>query len=217
MAIAESDAPLGAKQSVDKTWLSGRGEKSTPALSPKLAFRNFAFEAGHATGIEAGFEKWTSRSIHCKSVVVACGAIHTPALLLRSGLRNKHIGKHLHLHPVSNVYGVFDEEIRPWEGTMQAIYSDEHRSLTGNFGVKYETTAMQPVIAVAALPWRSPDQHRSFLKRLANTVGIGVLLRDQDGGSVAIDPQGHPVTHYALSRFDRPSFAPWIYIRGPYP
>ena len=70
-------------------------------------------------------------------------------LLLRSGLRNEHIGRNLHLHPVSNVCGVFDEDIRPWEGTMQAIYSDEHRSLTGNYGVKYETTALQPVIAMA--------------------------------------------------------------------
>jgi choline dehydrogenase-like flavoprotein len=34
-------------------------------------------------------------------------------------------------------------------------------------------------------------------------VGIGVLLRDKDGGRVTIDPQGHPVAHYALSTFDR--------------
>ncbi len=86
---------------------------------------------------------------------------------------------------------------------MQAIYSDEHRSMTGNFGVKYETTAMQPVIAMAALPWRNPAQHRSFLERLSNTVGIGVLLRDKDGGRVTVDSQGQPVAHYALSRFDR--------------
>ena len=82
-----------------------------------------------------------------KAVVVACGAIHTAALLLRSGLDNEHIGRHLHLHPVSNVCGVFEEEIRPWEGTMQAIYSDEFRQMTGNYGVKFETTALQPVIA----------------------------------------------------------------------
>jgi choline dehydrogenase-like flavoprotein len=136
-------------------------------------------------------------------VIAACGSIHTPALLLRSGLRNEHIGRHLHLHPVSNVSGIFDEEIRPWEGTMQAIYSDEFRLLTGNYGVKYETTALQPAIEVAVLPWRDPAHYRSLLEQLSRTVGIGVLCRDRDGGRVTIDRQGNPVSHYALSEFDR--------------
>src|SRR5207344_334053 len=120
-------------------------------------------------------------NIRCKAVVVACGAVHTPALFLRSGLRNEHIGSHLHLHPVSNVCGVFEEEIRPWEGTMQAIYSDVFRRMTGNYGVKFETTALQPVIAMAPLPWRSPDQFRGLMERFVNTSAIGVLLRDRDG------------------------------------
>jgi choline dehydrogenase-like flavoprotein len=85
---------------------------------------------------------------------------------------------------------------------MQAIYSDEHRYLTGNYGVKYETTALQPVIAVAVLPWRDPEQYRSLLGKLSNTMAIGVLLRDRDGGRVTIDREGNPVTNYALSEFD---------------
>jgi long-chain-alcohol oxidase len=193
---------LGAKQSVTKTWVVD-AQKNHARIVTETRAQKICIEAGRASSVEAVSKKGHRVSVNCKSVVVACGAIHTPALLLRSGLRNEHIGKHLHLHPVSNVNGVFDEEIRPWEGTMQAIYSDEHRSMTGNFGVKYETTALQPVIAMAALPWRNPQQHRSFLERLSNTVGIGVLLRDKDGGRVTIDPQGHPIAHYALSSFDR--------------
>jgi len=124
-------------------------------------------------------------------------------LLLRSGLHNEHIGRHLHLHPVSNVSGVFDEEFRPWEGTMQAIYSAEHRYLTGNYGVKYETTALQPVIAMAVMPWREPEDFRARLSQLKNTSAIGVLLRDRGAGRVTIDREGHPVSSYMLSDFDR--------------
>jgi choline dehydrogenase-like flavoprotein len=193
---------LGAKQSVTKTWIAD-AHKNGARIVTETRAQKIRIEAGHAMGVEAISKTGHRICIICKTVVVACGAVHTPALLRRSGLRNEHIGRHLHLHPVSNVNGVFDEEIRPWEGTMQAIYSDAHRSMTGNFGVKYETTAMQPVIAMAALPWRNPAQHRFFLERLANTVGIGVLLRDKDGGRVTVDPQGHPVAHYALSPFDR--------------
>ncbi len=193
---------IGAKQSAAKTWLADAQAAGARFLVETRAQR-ICMEAGSATGVEARSKSGHRVSIRCKAVVVACGAIHTPALLLRSGLRNEHIGGHLHLHPVSNVCGVFNEEIRPWEGTMQAIYSDEHRYLTGEYGVKYETTALQPVIAVAVLPWRDPRHYRSLLAKLAHTSAIGVLVRDRDGGRVTIDREGHPVSHYALSEFDR--------------
>ena len=47
------------------------------------------------------------------------GAVQTPALLRRSRLSNRNIGKHLRLHPVTVVWGMFDEEIRPWHGTIR--------------------------------------------------------------------------------------------------
>jgi choline dehydrogenase-like flavoprotein len=193
---------IGAKQSSTKTWLADAQRAGARMVTETRALR-VRIEAGAAAGVEARSRNGCRVSIRCKAVVAACGAIHTPALLLRSGLRNENIGRHLHLHPVSNVCGVFEEEIRPWEGTMQAIYSDEHRFLTGNYGVKYETTALQPVIAVAVLPWREPEHYRSLLGKLANTTAIGVLLRDRDGGRVTLDREGNPVTHYALSEFDR--------------
>jgi long-chain-alcohol oxidase len=193
---------LGAKQSSTKTWLADAQAAGARLVTETRALR-VRFEAGAASGVEARSRNGSRVRIRCKAVVVACGAIHTPALLLRSGLRNENIGRHLHLHPVSNVSGVFEEEIRPWEGTMQAIYSDEHRFMTGSYGVKYETTALQPVIAVAVLPWREPEHYRSLLGKLSNSMAIGVLLRDRDGGRVRLDREGNPQTHYSLSEFDR--------------
>jgi long-chain-alcohol oxidase len=193
---------IGAKQSTAKTWLVD-AQKSGARIYADAFVSRVRIENGKATGVEGRTKNGHRISVKCKAVVAACGAIHTPALLLRSGLRNAHIGKHLHLHPVSNVCGIFHEEIRPWEGTMQAIYSDEHRRMTGNFGVKYETTALQPVIAAAVLPWREPRQYRGLLAELPRTMGVGVLLRDRDGGSVKVDRTGWPVVRYALSSFDR--------------
>jgi long-chain-alcohol oxidase len=193
---------IGAKQSTAKTFLVDALNAGARIFS-KTRVTRVTLAAGAATGVEARTIDGHRVLVRCKAVVVACGAIHTPALLLRSGLRNARIGRHLHLHPVSNVSGVFDEEIRPWEGTMQAIYSDEHCRMSGNYGVKYETTALQPVIAAAVLPWREPRQYRALLEKLAHTSGIGVLLRDRDGGRVTVDRTGWPVTHYALSKFDR--------------
>jgi choline dehydrogenase-like flavoprotein len=101
------------------------------------------------------------------------------------------------------VSGIFREHIRPWEGTMQAVYSDQFRFMNGNYGVKFETTALQPAIQAAVLPWRDPQHYRALLEQLPQTVGIGTLLRDRDGGRVTVDDEGYPVTHYALSEFDR--------------
>jgi long-chain-alcohol oxidase len=193
---------VGAKQSTAKTWLAD-AEKHGARLIVGTRAERVRVEGGQATGVEARTKGGHRVRVKCKAVVVACGSIHTPALLLRSGLRNPHIGQHLHLHPVSNVYGVFDEEIRPWEGTMQAIYSDELRQMDGNYGVKFETTSLQPVIAVAALPWRDATHFRGLLGKLSHTTAIGVLLRDKDGGRVTIDGEGHPVAEYSLSEFDR--------------
>src|SRR5262249_10688922 len=185
-----------------KTWLADAQTRGARLVVGTRAER-IRIEAGNATGVKAVSKSAYHVSVKCKAVIVACGAIHTATLLLRSGLDNEHIGRHLHLHPVSNVCGIFDEEIRPWEGTMQAIYSDELCRMTGNYGVKFETTALQPVIAMAPLPWRNPAQFRSLVEKFANTCAIGVLLRDRHGGRVRIDSEGNPITSYSLSEFDR--------------
>jgi choline dehydrogenase-like flavoprotein len=193
---------IGAKQSTVKTWLVDAQLHGAKFVSETRADK-VRVERGAAIGVEAWSKQGHRVVVKCKHVVVACGAIHTAALLRRSGLENEHIGRHLHLHPVSNVSGIFNEEILPWEGTMQAIYSDQHRHLTGNYGVKYETTALQPVIAMAVMPWREPRDFRVRMSQLKNTSAIGVLLRDRGAGRVTIDREGHPVSSYSLSDFDR--------------
>ena len=64
-----------------------------------------------ANGVEG---IWTSRDSHfgtpndavkrkviikAKKVIVSSGSLHSPLLLLRSGIKNPHVGKHLYLHP----------------------------------------------------------------------------------------------------------------------
>jgi len=53
-----------------------------------------------------------------KSVVVSGGSINSPAILLRSKIRNPNIGRNLHLHPCTYVTAYFDEQINPWEGAI---------------------------------------------------------------------------------------------------
>ena len=159
-------------------------------------------ENGAARGVEARTADGHRLTVRARAVVAACGAIHTPALLKRSGLENANIGKHLKLHPATAVWGVFDEELKPWEGTMQALYSDEHRYLDGGYGLKYETAPTHPSFLAIFAPWRHAAASRAIMEGLPNSAPIGVLLRDRDGGEVRVGRDGEPVVRYRLSPFD---------------
>ena len=159
-------------------------------------------EGGAARGIVGKTVEGHSVTIRARAVIAACGAIHTPALLKRSGLQNQNIGKHLKLHPATAVFGVFDEELKPWEGVMQALYSDQHRDLHDGYGLKYETAANHPHLFIGFAPWRGARDHFSLMEGLPNTVPMGVLLRDRDGGEVRVGRDGEPIVRYKLSPFD---------------
>jgi choline dehydrogenase-like flavoprotein len=192
---------LGAKQSTVKTWLADAHAAGTRIVVGARVQR-VVVSAGAARGVEAVTRDGHRISVTAKAVVAACGALNTPALLKRSGLANPNIGKHLRLHPVTVVWGVFEEELRPWHGTMQAIYSDEHRYLDGGYGVKYETAAVHPSLLIAFAPWRSGRRHARMMQALPHTVGLGALVRDRDGGEVRVGRDGEPVVKYRLSDYD---------------
>jgi choline dehydrogenase-like flavoprotein len=190
----------GAKQSTTKTWLRD-AQAADARIVVGAEVERVTVEGGVAHGVSGrvGPHRLTVRS---RAVVAACGALHTPALLKRSGLENPNVGRNLRLHPVTAVWGIYDEEVRPWEGTMQALYSDHHRNLDDGYGVKYETAAGHPALSVAYMPWRGARAHHELMQALSHTAVFGVLLRDRDGGEVRIDRDGEPVVRYRLSDYD---------------
>ena len=192
---------VGAKQSVVKTWLADAHATGTRMIV-KTKVERVIVEGGAARGVVGRTIEGRRLTVRARAVVVACGAIHTPALLKRSGLQNANIGKHLRLHPAGVVFGVFDEELKPWEGVMQALYSDQFRELDSGYGLKYETAAMHPHLFVPFSPWRGSREHFRLMESMSSTVPIGVLVRDRDGGEVRVGRDGEPVVRYRLSPFD---------------
>jgi long-chain-alcohol oxidase len=192
---------VGAKQSVVKTWLVD-AQQGGARLVVRTRVDAVDIRDGAARGVSGRTADGHALNVRSRAVIVACGAIHTPALLRRSGLQNPNIGKHLKLHPATAVWGIYDEELRPWEGVMQALYSDQHRDLDGGYGLKYETAANHPHLFVPFAPWRGARDHFKLMQGLSGTVAIGVLLRDRDGGEVRVGRDGEPVVRYRLSPYD---------------
>ncbi|GAB4522884.1 MAG: GMC family oxidoreductase [Anaerolineae bacterium] len=142
-------------------------------------------------------------TIRAKAVVVSAGSLHTPALLLRSGLKNPNIGQHLHLHPTTVISGVYDEPILAWRGAPLARVSKEFSNLDGQgYGVALENAPAHPGIYGLVQPWVSGRQHKRTGQRMANTANIIIITRDRDGGRVVVDKGGQPVLHYRLSKYD---------------
>jgi choline dehydrogenase-like flavoprotein len=141
-------------------------------------------------------------TVRARAVVVACGSIHSPALLLRSGVSLPALGRHLALHPATAVLGDMEEPVRPWTGTVQAHYSDQFADLDQGYGFKFETAPMHPSLFALAVPWESGAAHRQAMTRLSQTTLCGILLRDRDGGRVRVDRAGNPIVRYRLSRYD---------------
>jgi len=192
---------LGAKQSTLVTWLEDAHARGARIVVETRADRVLV-ERGRAHGVEAVTRGGARVTVRARAVVAACGALQTPALLLRSGLRNENVGRHLHLHPVTGVSAVFDEDVRPWTGTIQALYSDEHADLDGGFGLKYETGPIHPGVLVSFAAWRSASDNATMLEQLPHSSGIGVLLRDRGAGRVRVGRDGRLRVGYRLAPDD---------------
>ncbi len=193
---------IGAKQSTLRTWLADAHERGARMLVDTRAERVIV-EGSTARGVEARTAAGHRVVVRSRAVVAAAGALHTPALLHRSGVRSPALGKHLRLHPVMVVWGQMDEQVRPWEGMLSATFSDQHADLDGSgYGVKYEHVAIPPSILLSFSPWRGGRAHQELMQALPYTAGVGVLLRDHGEGEVRVGRDGEPVVRYALTRED---------------
>ncbi|KAK4184198.1 hypothetical protein QBC35DRAFT_466686 [Podospora australis] len=144
--------------------------------------------------------------VRAKKVVVSCGTLWSPIVLMNSGLKNPQIGKNLYLHPVNFVTGAFDEDVRPWEGGSLTTVIGDLENLDGKgHGVKLEATSMLPSLILPFLPWSTSGVDFKLLaakyRRLNNYISI---VRDRDTGSIYRDSvSGQPRVTYTPSDFDR--------------
>ena len=157
---------------------------------------------GTATGVTATVNGHQLQ-IRARAVVLAAGSLNTPAILLRSKLGGKAVGRNLRLHPVTAVWGRFPEPVAPWTGIMQAIYSDQFTDLDGQgFGVKFETAPVHPLLPTLFLGWEDGAFFKRDILGLNYLSPVGIVLRDRGSGRVKMRRDGRPTWHYKLSKVD---------------
>jgi choline dehydrogenase-like flavoprotein len=206
--------PHGAKMSVDLCFLPDAYAHGARVLSDALVER-IDFAGNRACGVRGRFldgqtgEPRVPFTVQAKVVVVACGSLHTPVLLRRSGMDTHAIGRHLTLHPAFRVCGLYDEEVNGWDGAMQSIYSDHFL----NEGITLVGVYSAVSILAAALPGIGKE-HRRVSAEMPRMAVFGGMVHDDGGGRVHRWLSREPLVTYRMSARDRSRMFKGIQILG---
>ena len=185
--------PTNGGKSTANTYIADAWARGLLDLRANANVERVLVEDGEAAGV-AYVDAEGVHTVRARAVVVAGGALNTPQLLLRSGLTNPAIGRHLGLHPVRLVYGLFDE---PQDAHMvypiSAHCMDFQHDEDGGF-VLEATTIQDPISFATTL---CDENGPLWGERLVEAVrgfrhwaGILAMVNDENNASVVVEDSG---------------------------
>ena len=207
--------PTNAKQSMLVTTIPTALNRGATLLVETRVNR-LELQQGRVTALQCvavspnGTALGASTRIVAKHVVVAGGAINSPALLMRSSAPDPHhlLGARTFLHPVALSSATFDHEVAGWQGAPQTIYTDHFLDvdpIDGPIGYKLEAPPLHPLIFTTSIGGFGREAAASFAQ-FPNTHALLALLRDgfhveSPGGRVKLRKDGSPELDYPLTPF----------------
>ncbi len=199
--------PYGRKQSTMLTFLQDAHDQGARVIV-RCVVNRVLIEGGRAVGVEG----WAADSvtgarrtvtIRAPIVVVAAGAVESPALLMRSGVNNPNIGRHLRLHPVAAFAAYYEQPIETWRGSLQTVVCDQFKALKGNYGLRFEVAPAHPGMLGMVTPWEGGQAHKREMRNIPYVATFIALTRDTGEGRVTLDRQGDPILRYFPNETDR--------------
>jgi choline dehydrogenase-like flavoprotein len=193
--------PYGRKQTALLTFLQDAHDHGARIIAGCRVERVLVSQ-GRAAGVDARVARHRV-VVRSPAVVVAGGGVESPAVLLRSGLDNPNIGRHLRLHPVAVVAGFYDHPIQAWKGSPQTVKTDQFAHLRGGYGFRLEMAPAHPGIIALGTAWDGARQHKLQMLQAQNAAIFFVLSRDTGEGRVQLDGSGRAVLSYWPDRENR--------------
>ena len=200
--------PLDAKLGMHVTYLPLAARAGARIISGSRV-DGLVIEGGHAVGVRGSIldpesgavQRDAQFEVRAKRVVLAAGAIYTPALLQRQRLANssRQLGRNLRIHPGCGVLGVFDQDLYAWKGVMQSYYVDEKL----RDGILVEATYPPPGVGYSAggVGGKGSDL-KDVLARYRQTAAAGLIISDTGTGRVRVTPGGGLLITYHLHADD---------------
>jgi choline dehydrogenase-like flavoprotein len=192
----------GSKQSADRTWLADAQDHGARFLTRTRATRILT-ENGQAAGVDAVWQPLEGDgaqvTVKAPRVVIACGSLESPALLLRSEIGGPAAGDNLRLHPSSVVGAAYGTDQEAWWGAPQAGLCDEFADTGEGYGFLIETAQYAPGLIGSATPWISAADHKQRMEDFPYIGNVIALTRDRGHGRVTVDAGGEAVPEYAVT------------------
>lgn len=210
--------PITAKQSMDVTTIPSALDDGavlvTRVRAERLVLRGERVIGVLALALDERGVRPTGRRVHLRApwVVVAAGAIQSPALLLRSRVPDpdQRIGARTFLQIHNYSLSTMPEDIHPFHGAPQSIYSDQFTwrdGVTGRAGFNMEVVGAQPVVSM--MFWKGMgSEMASFARRLPRLHILVSQIRDgfndaSQGGVVRLRSDGAGVLDYEINDYIR--------------
>ena len=187
-----SGCAYGCKQSTDQSYLPAAFEKGATLVS-EARVEKIVFDGDRATGV---FARTTEGALEvsARAVVLACGTIETPLMLLDHGLGGRDVGRHLALHPVLVVAGLYEDEDKAYKNALIASYSDAFVA----DGYLLELGGASPP-SLAPLAAGFGPHHKETVRDIGTASLGGAIIRDDGSlGRVRRGRGGAKVIDYAL-------------------
>jgi len=197
--------PSNAKQAMHVSYLP-LAQRAGARIYARTRVDRIRTKRGAAAGVVASMldereNEIGKLTVHADAVVIACGTIHTPVLLKRSGLAGAsgQLGRNLRIHPALGAVGLYPEQVDGWKGTLQPYFVDE---LFDSHDVMLETTAPVPALSAASLPGIGRGA-KDMLPGMRNIASIGLYVSDTSSGRVRTVPgMREPLITYELNDVD---------------
>ena len=178
--VCNFGCPTSAKQHVGLTYVPRAWDAGATTFTGTRAKR-IEMSGGRARGVLAATAGGGSVHVECDTVIVACGAVHTPLFLRRQGLGldSGELCNNLAIHPATAVRALFDEQIDMARGVPQSYFVDEF----ADEGIMLEGAAGPPDYAAMSLPFAG-ERHRDLMLRYQQMSQFGLMVSDVSRGSV---------------------------------
>jgi choline dehydrogenase-like flavoprotein len=193
--------PTSAKQHTGITYIP-RASAAGARIVTGAEVREVRVEGGRVRGVGVRLSHGRRLEVRAPTVVVACGTIHTPLLLDRSGLGDAsgQRGRNLALHPATAAFARMEDVVDMARGVPQSFYIDEF----AEEGIMFEGVAGPPAYAAMALPLTG-DAHADAMSDYRRLAQFGLMVSDSSRGSVRA-VAGRPVIRYDLCAEDVAKF-----------
>ncbi|TSA87572.1 GMC family oxidoreductase [Deinococcus detaillensis] len=132
--FCQAGCSTGAKASLDVTYLA-LAESKGASIWEGAQVTKLLMQGGRVSGAEFVRDGKT-QTLHARQVVLAAGAIETPRLLLLSGVGNSsgQVGRNFMAHVGVQVWGLVDDDLRPYKGIPGGLISEDFHRIPGLVG-----------------------------------------------------------------------------------